>query len=349
MAQPLVSIVIDNFNYARFLPRSIGSALSQTYPRTEVVVVDDASTDGSQDVLRGYGERIVPVLQERNAGQGAAFHAGLRASRGDVVMFLDADDFLYPEAAARVAAAFTTGVAKVQYRLHLVDAAGRVVDVYPPREVGFDSGDVVPLLLSKGRYEAPVTSGNAFARAVLERILPMPEDDFRISADGYLVTVAPLYGSVVSIEDPLGGYVQHGTNHWAASVAGERFRRSLEHDRHRYRALAGRAGAEGLALAPEPGLRDHQHLSARLASLRLDPGHHPERSDTRLGLALRGARSMASANLPWRRRAVLAAWFLVVGLAPRSIAQRGIAWRFVPESRSPVVDRVLKRLRRTTG
>jgi glycosyltransferase involved in cell wall biosynthesis len=105
MGGPLVSIVIDNFNYARFLPRSIGSALGQTYPHVEVVVVDDASTDGSQDVIRGYGGKVAPVLKERNAGHGAAFNSGFAASRGEIVLFLDADDHLYPHAVERVLAA----------------------------------------------------------------------------------------------------------------------------------------------------------------------------------------------------------------------------------------------------
>lgn len=348
---PLVSIVVNNFNYGRFLPRSLDSALSQSHARTEVVAVDDASTDGSRDVLRGYEGRVITVLQERNRGQGAAFHAGFRASRGDIVVFLDADDYLYPHAAARIAGAFGPGVAKVHYRLDLVDRHGRTVDLYPAREVSFDSGDVVPLLLSKGRYEAPVTSGNAFARGVLERILPMPEEDFRISADGYVVTLAPLFGAVASIDEPLGAYVQHGANAWAPgrTDSGERFRRAMEHDRSRLRALARVAGDLGLRLAEAPELRDHVHLTARLASLRLDPARHPAGSDTRLGLALLGLRSLGTANLPRLRRAVLAAWFLLAGLAPRPIAERVIAWRLVPGSRPPRIDRFLKSLRRGTA
>jgi glycosyltransferase involved in cell wall biosynthesis len=62
MAAPLVSIVVDNYNYARFLPRSVGSALAQTYPHVEVVVVDDASTDGSQEIIRAFGQRAPPLL-----------------------------------------------------------------------------------------------------------------------------------------------------------------------------------------------------------------------------------------------------------------------------------------------
>ena len=118
MNAPRASIVITNYNYGRFIARCIDSAPAQSYPDTEVVVVDDASRDHSREIIQSYGKRVVPVLQERNGGQGAAFNAGFRACQGDVVLFLDADDWLYPDAAARVVAAFSPGVAQVQFRLH---------------------------------------------------------------------------------------------------------------------------------------------------------------------------------------------------------------------------------------
>src|SRR3954451_20463787 len=95
--RPLVSIVIDNYNYARFLPEAIESALAQTYPDTEVIVVDDGSTDDSREIIASYGSRVRPVLKT-NGGQASAFNAGFAASRGDVVLFLDSDDTLFPEA-----------------------------------------------------------------------------------------------------------------------------------------------------------------------------------------------------------------------------------------------------------
>jgi len=131
VAKPLVSIVVNNFNYGRFLRQSIESALAQDHPRTEVIVVDDASTDGSVEIIRSFGDRIVPVCQERNGGQAAALNAGFAASRGELIIFLDADDYLYPHAASAVAAAWTPGVGTVQYRLDLVDKGGQHIDLYP--------------------------------------------------------------------------------------------------------------------------------------------------------------------------------------------------------------------------
>jgi Glycosyl transferase family 2 len=345
---PLVSIVVNNFNYARYLPRSIDGALAQTHPATEVVVVDDASVDGSQDIIRGYGRRVTAVLHERNRGQAAAINAGFRASHGEIVVFLDADDYLYPHAIARVVAAWAPGISKVQYRLDLVDGGGGKLDLFPAPEVRFDSGDVVPRLLATGRYEGAVTSGNAFARGVLEKVIPIPEDDFRISADGYLVTVTPFHGPVVSIDEPLGAYRMHGDNAWTLNRSGlsEHLHRSLEHDRRKYRALAAKAEERGLVMRRAPGTRDHQHLTSRLASLCLDRASHPYASDRRGALALRGAVWSCDARLPWKRRATLAAWFVAVGFLPRPLAVRAVRWRLAQASRPPGADRVLKAVRR---
>jgi glycosyltransferase involved in cell wall biosynthesis len=349
MAAPLVSIVVDNYNYARFLPRSVDSALAQTYPHVEVVVVDDASTDGSQAVIQAFGQRVTPVLKAVNAGHGAAFNSGFAASRGEIVLFLDADDYLYPRAVEFVVREFAPGVAKVQYRLDLIDATGRIVDSFPAPEVQFDEGDVVPLLLSTGRYEGTVTSGNAFSRHALEAILPMPEERFRQGGDGYVCTLAPLFGTVRSIEERLGAYVQHGANHGDfAKKLEQRLRFRLEHDAARYEALCAKAAKLGLRTHPEPGLRDAFHLENRIASLCLDPANHPMPADSRLSLALRGAWATRRSRLPVRRRAVLAAWFLCAGTLPRTAAAHVAAWRLERTSRPAGVDRLLARIRAAT-
>jgi glycosyltransferase involved in cell wall biosynthesis len=70
--QPLVSVIINNYNYGRFLGEAIDSVLNQTYQRTETIVVDDGSTDNSREIIAGYGDRIIPVLKA-NGGQNSGF------------------------------------------------------------------------------------------------------------------------------------------------------------------------------------------------------------------------------------------------------------------------------------
>jgi glycosyltransferase involved in cell wall biosynthesis len=90
-----VSVIIPAYNYARFLREAIDSALAQTRPALEVIVVDDGSTDATPEVLSAYGDRI-RVLRQKNAGVAAARNAGIAAARGDSVAFLDSDDAWYP-------------------------------------------------------------------------------------------------------------------------------------------------------------------------------------------------------------------------------------------------------------
>jgi glycosyltransferase involved in cell wall biosynthesis len=78
MQQPLVSIIIPNHNYAQYLSASIQSALDQSYPSVEVIVVDDGSTDDSRLVIESFGSRIRTIYQE-NQGQTAANNAGFSA------------------------------------------------------------------------------------------------------------------------------------------------------------------------------------------------------------------------------------------------------------------------------
>ena len=80
----LVSIIVNNYNYGRFLGEAIDSALGQTYPRLEVIVVDDGSTDNSRDVISSYAGQLTALLK-CNGGQASAFNAGFAASRGEVV------------------------------------------------------------------------------------------------------------------------------------------------------------------------------------------------------------------------------------------------------------------------
>ena len=144
MQTGLVSIIINNYNYGRYLAQAIDSALSQTSAPVEVVVVDDGSTDNSREVIGGYGDQIAPVFKE-NGGQASAVNVGFAQSHGEVAIFLDADDILLPMAAGRVSEVFAArpGIAKVQYRMSVVDAQGRETGVLrPPPHIPLQSGDL---------------------------------------------------------------------------------------------------------------------------------------------------------------------------------------------------------------
>src|SRR4051794_25098084 len=119
------SVIVNNYDYGRFVAGAIESALAQTHGATEVVVVDDGSTDDSREVIAGYADAVVPVLKE-NGGQASAFNAGFERSRGDTIVFLDADDRLAPTAVERAVAELDDPqLAKVHWPLRVIDADGR--------------------------------------------------------------------------------------------------------------------------------------------------------------------------------------------------------------------------------
>jgi len=345
-----VSIIIVNYNYARFLRQCIDSALAQDHPQVEVVVVDDASEDRSAEIIRSYGPRVVACLKPTNGGHAAAFNTGFAASRGEIVFFLDADDYLYPDAVSQVIGTWGGKTAQAQFRLDLVNEDSRVLDTFPPRELPFDDGDVLPQLLRCGRYRTTVTSGLAFDRATLESILPIPEESFRQGADGYLATVAPTCGEVKSIDNCLGAYRQHDASH---SSFGEqlaaRARWRIEHDFHRLAALSLRAVEAGLSLPDDACLRDPTHLEERLASLCVERSRHPVAGDSRLRLGAAGATASLRMNASLRRRTLLSAWFLAVGTLPRRPATELLSWKLVASSRPPFLTQLSRTIRRLVG
>jgi len=92
---PLVSVVVPTFDRAHSIGAALDSVLAQTYPSVETIVVDDGSTDGTSEVLAGYGDRI-RVLRQQNRGPSCARNTGIRAATGRIAAFLDSDDLWMP-------------------------------------------------------------------------------------------------------------------------------------------------------------------------------------------------------------------------------------------------------------
>ncbi|VAW79154.1 hypothetical protein MNBD_GAMMA15-200 [hydrothermal vent metagenome] len=92
----LVSVVIPTYNRARLLTAAIDSALAQDYPATEILVIDDGSTDHTADLVAGYGEKV-RYFQQANRGAGAARNFGIQQARGEFIAFLDSDDMWRPD------------------------------------------------------------------------------------------------------------------------------------------------------------------------------------------------------------------------------------------------------------
>ena len=208
------SIIINNYNYAPYLGQAIDSALAQTYKDFEVVVVDDGSTDESIVVIRSYGEKVIPILKS-NGGQASAMNAGFAASSGDIILFLDADDILAPNAIKEVVNHWETQTAHLYYRLQIFGINREDMGHFPKANDPIDEGpDAWRKIAERGSVHFPPTSGNVFSRGALTAIGPIPEEQFRIRADVYLLHKASFYGNVKYLSGILGFYRVHGGNSW---------------------------------------------------------------------------------------------------------------------------------------
>ena len=93
---PLISVIIPNHNYSKYLQESIESVLNQTYTNVELIIVDDGSTDDSINTIKRFGDRV-KLIEQSQAGVSAARNTGFRAAKGDLICFLDADDVWLPK------------------------------------------------------------------------------------------------------------------------------------------------------------------------------------------------------------------------------------------------------------
>ena len=189
--EPLVSVLINNYNYGRYLRTCIDSALAQTYRTVEVVVVDDGSTDDSVEIIHSYGSAINGLCQA-NGGQASAFNAGFAAASGAVVCFLDADDFFLPDKVSCVVELFSRHET-AQWCFHEVQPEGEAsvgIGASPPSHLTTLHDHRATLARGSLSYSASSTSALSFRRELLARILPMPESRGVRLNDNYIKSAA---------------------------------------------------------------------------------------------------------------------------------------------------------------
>jgi glycosyltransferase involved in cell wall biosynthesis len=223
VVQPLVSILINNYNYGQYLAAAIDSALNQTYAHLEVIVVDDGSTDGSRAIIASYGDRIVAIYQP-NQGQASAFNTGFARSRGEIICFLDADDLFLPYKVATIVPAFQANASQPDTNIGWVFHPQQFFQADPPPDD--DRPHIaapavcrnITALIRRGKlgnpfdFPIPATSAVCFRRELLQRILPMPEGEGISLSDSYIKFVALGLSSGVTINQALTRQRIHGQN-----------------------------------------------------------------------------------------------------------------------------------------
>jgi glycosyltransferase involved in cell wall biosynthesis len=136
----LVSIVTPSFNQARFLEETIRSVLGQDYPRMEYIIVDGASSDGSVEIIRKYADKLAWWVSEKDNGQAEAINKGFAHATGEIVAWLNSDDYYLPDAISTVVRAFEENpdVVLVYGNLLAVNENGETTNVLRYGQLGLE-------------------------------------------------------------------------------------------------------------------------------------------------------------------------------------------------------------------
>jgi len=206
-SEPTVSVLLCNYNYGRFIGQAIESVLTQSFRNFELIIVDDGSTDNSRDVIRSYQDDRIRVIIQENGGQAISFNAAFAAANGDIICFLDSDDWWAPEKLERVLEwdqLLKSDYAVLQHSVLVWDNG-----VVTPFKAILPSGHCFTEMQNTDNIDYFVpTSGLVFRRTVLDRVMPIPQE-LRIAADAYLTRTVIVFGTIESISEPLGYYRHH--------------------------------------------------------------------------------------------------------------------------------------------
>ncbi len=148
---PRVSVIMPAYNSQQVLGEAVASVLSQSYPDFEIIVVDDASSDNTAEVVSGYGDRVRYIRREMNGGAAAARNDGIRASAGEFICFLDADDLYLPD--------------RLEAAVAFLDGNAEFGAVYADCEVRGPEGEtMVPSLIRASGCRKRITTWREVAR-----------------------------------------------------------------------------------------------------------------------------------------------------------------------------------------
>ena len=214
MSRPFISVLVDTYNHERFIEQALNSVLEQDLPASEmeILVVDDGSTDATAEILHKYEPRV-RILRKPNGGQASAFNHGIPECSGEIVAFLDGDDWWAPNKLSAVADGFAQN-AEVGLIGHsitevLEDDVRRTELVRESPRFRIDSLSGAQVFTRRKSFLG--TSRLACRSEVLRRIGPAPED-LIVEADEFLFTMGAVYSEVLLLREALTFYRVQGQN-----------------------------------------------------------------------------------------------------------------------------------------
>ncbi len=256
MTRSFVSVLIDTYNHERFIEQAIVSVLEQDFPASdrEVIVVDDGSTDRTPEIVKKFEPRV-RLLRKENGGQASAFNAGIPECKGEIVAFLDGDDWWAPGKLQAVASAMAndTSIGLVGHGITEVFSDGRQHTELLRETPRFRIDSAAGARLFRLRKSFLGTSRMTLRSDVLRKIGKVPEA-LRIEADEYLFTLAGLFSDVMILRESLTFYRLHESNAFQIS------------DRSTIALRRKQAVLDALAESLKIKLAEHQ-LSAGIAKI----------------------------------------------------------------------------------
>ena len=216
-----ISVLIINRNYGRYLRDCLDSALNQSRPAYEIVVVDDGSTDESAEVIESYGDQL-RFFKRPALGIYQTQKFGVEKISGDWVITLDSDDMLLPHCLEAVYARISPNMSRISYRLKMVSATGQSIGEEPSRKFLVPEGFVGDYWRKGWEVAAPPGSGNTYPLSVM--INAYDECNYQYLKDGFyphdrwLQTIASFQGDCGFIPDVCGLYRIHSRSTEASAV-----------------------------------------------------------------------------------------------------------------------------------
>jgi glycosyltransferase involved in cell wall biosynthesis len=219
-----LSVLIDTYNHEKYVATAIESVLEQEgidNTAVEIVVVDDGSTDGTGNIVQSFGDAI-RYYHKPNGGQASAFNMGIPLCRGDIICFLDGDDWWHEQKLRTVFEAFQadSAVCAVGHSIIEVDEVGGNRYKIGPESaisINFKSKDGI---VSFRKFACCLgTSRLAVRRAAAFALLDIP-NSLVFEADEYIFTLLPTFGKVLILPEALTYYRIHGGNLYQDSRTG---------------------------------------------------------------------------------------------------------------------------------
>jgi GT2 family glycosyltransferase len=214
LARSFVSVLIDTYNHERFIEQAVVSVLEQDFPNSEreIIVVDDGSTDRTPEIIKKFEPRV-RLLRKENGGQASAFNAGIPECKGEIVAFLDGDDWWVPNKLTLVvqSMAGNPSVGIVGHGIINVQRDGRE-QVETLREgFHFQTSTIEGARMFRRRGAFLGTSRMTIRAELLRRIGPVPEA-IEVQADEYLFTLAAVLAGAQVLPEALTYYRMHEAN-----------------------------------------------------------------------------------------------------------------------------------------